>query len=277
VNPARGIPHAGETAPIVGRLAGALVALDFDGTLAAISPLPDDVRIEPGATTMVRNVHRSGALVAIVTGRTVESVLRAGISEIIDLPGLIIYGLHGAERWEDGVLDTPGTPPGIALLRESLPTTLRTLTPDPALWVEDKRISLVVHTRLTADPDGILDAITPSACAAAEEVGLVAHVGKEVVEISLPDIDKGVALRALLSSSTTAAYYAGDDFGDLPAFHEVHAWSTRTGKPGVRIGVVSDANSPVTGHVDVEVCEPGEVVAFFNDLVTKETPPDHHE
>ena len=64
-------------------LAHALVAVDFDGTLAPIVPDPADSRPAPGAVTALRRLVEQGAAVAIVTGRNARTV--------VDLGGLTRY------------------------------------------------------------------------------------------------------------------------------------------------------------------------------------------
>ena len=86
--------------PLRAALSSALVALDFDGTLAPISPHPDDARPLAGAQQILRDVRATGATLAVVTGRTVASLLR--VSGFGAVPGIVIYGTHGAERWQAG-------------------------------------------------------------------------------------------------------------------------------------------------------------------------------
>jgi trehalose 6-phosphate phosphatase len=105
-----------------------LVALDFDGTLAPITPHPEDARPLPGVHRVLRDVRAAGAALAVVTGRSVSSLLR--VSGFGAIPGIVIYGTHGAERWQEGSLRTAAVPPGLEDLRERLPgTTSVTWTP----------------------------------------------------------------------------------------------------------------------------------------------------
>jgi trehalose-6-phosphatase len=53
---------------------------------------------------------------------------------------------------------------------------------------------------------------------------LVALDFNGTLEICIPGTDKGTAIRELISDETAAAFYAGDDVGDLPAVREVNAW-----------------------------------------------------
>jgi trehalose 6-phosphate phosphatase len=48
-------------------LPGALIALDFDGTIAPIVPNPSDSRPVPGAVDSLAALARAGAQVAVIT------------------------------------------------------------------------------------------------------------------------------------------------------------------------------------------------------------------
>jgi trehalose 6-phosphate phosphatase len=252
-------------APLRAALPSALVALDFDGTLAPISPHPDDSRPVAGAHQLLLDLHATGAALAIVTGRGVATLLR--ISGFADVPGLVVYGLHGVERWENGHLRVPARPAGIDELRRSLPGIVADAAGDPAVWIEDKELSLVVHTRLTAEPDRLLGVLRAPVTEAAEAVGLEVRPGKEVLEIVIPGIDKGTAIRELTGDETAAVLYAGDDVGDLPAIREVRAWSGRTGRPKLIAAVDPAGTGPLDGLADVTVPDPPRLVALLRQLV----------
>jgi len=250
---------------LAGSLASALVALDFDGSLALLSPHPEDARPLPDAIGVLRELRATGATVAVVTGRSVASLLR--LSGFEDVPGLIVYGTHGVERWEAGDLRAPAVPPGLDELRHCLPGLVAGLSGEPDLWIEDKELSLVIHARLTPDPDAVLEKLEAPVRAAAAAAGLGVRPGKEVLEICIPGIDKGTALHELLVPGTSAACYAGDDLGDLPAFSEVKAWAQRTGRPSLTIGVGPEGEGPIAGTADVTVPDPQHLIALLRQLV----------
>jgi len=243
----------------------ALVALDFDGTLAPISPHPDDARPLAGADQILRDVRAAGATVAVVTGRTVASLLR--VSSFGTVPGIVIYGTHGAERWQAGELRTPPIPPGLAELRQSLPGLLTSIVHDRRLWVEDKVLSLVIHARLTAEPERVLEMLRAPVDKAAAAAGLGVRPGKEVLEICIPGIDKGTAIRELLGDDTAAAFYAGDDVGDLPAMAEVKAWAERSGRPALTVGVSLHGRGPIAEQADVAVPDPGSLLSLLRQII----------
>ena len=245
--------------------AGSLVALDFDGTLALISPHPEDARPVPGADRVLRAIRATGAALAVVSGRSVESLLR--ISGFADLPGIVIYGTHGAERWQAGVLRAGPAPPGLADLRHRLPGLVAGAVREPEVWIENKSLSLVVHARLTPDPDRVLEVLRGPVEKAAAAAGLAVRPGKEVLEICLPGIDKGTALRELLDDRVTDALYAGDDVGDLEAMAEVRAWARRSGRPGWTVAVGS-ADGPLAGAAaEVTVPDPGALLGLLAGLL----------
>jgi len=208
--------------------ASVLVALDFDGTLAPITPHPADARPLAGVHQVLRDVRATGAALAVVTGRSVSSLLR--VSGFGAIPGIVIYGTHGAERWQAGSLRTAAAPPGLGELRERLPGLVAGIVRDPDVWVEDKSLSLVVHARLTAQPERVLDRL------------------REPVE-------EAAAVRELLGEDRAAVLYAGDDVGDLDAMVEVNAWAERVGRPGLTVAVGA-AGGPVAGVADVTVPDP---------------------
>ena len=246
--------------PLRAALSSALVALDFDGTLAPISPHPDDARPLAGVVPVLREVRATGATLAVLTGRTVASLLH--VSGFGAIPGIVVYGTHGAERWQAGVLRTAGAPPGLDELRLSLPGLLASIGPD--LWIEDKHLSLVIHARLTAEPDRVLEMLRAPVEEAAAAAGLWVRPGKDVLEICIPGIDKGTAIRELVNDDTAAAFYAGDDLGDLPAIQEVSAWAGRSGRPALTVGV---GRGPVAGQADVTVPDPQGLLSLLRQIL----------
>ena len=101
----------------------------------------------------------------------------------------------------------------------------------------------------------------------AAAAGLGVRPGKEVLEICLPGTDKGTAIRELISDETAAAFYAGDDLGDLPAVREVNAWSVRTGRPKLAVGVSPSGAGPLVGQADVTVPDPHGLTLLLRQLI----------
>ena len=242
-----------------------LVALDFDGTLAPIVRDPDTATVETGGIDALIALAGRGAQIAVVTGRRAGTVLRLG--GLTRVPNMIVAGIYGAEIWHDGALSTVAEPPEMASLRLSLDDVIA--KNHPGVWVEDKRLSLVVHTRTAADPVAELDRLTAPLIELASEFGLVLHRGRHVLEIRLPGYDKGTALREVLSrTNRTALLFAGDDLGDLPAFALVDEMRA-AGRLAVSVAVTSDeAPQDVADAASRHVNSPAELVALLCELAT---------
>lgn len=254
---------AGGLAALAAHLDGALIAVDFDGTLAAIVRDPSQSRPVSGVIDTLAALAHAGAQVAVVTGRDATTVLRLG--GLAAIPGLVVSGVHGAETWREGKLRSSDEAPGMDVLRAELPPRL----PD-GVWLEDKRLSLVLHTRQAADPDAALDQLSSFVPGLVAAQGLETHPGKQVLEIRTPGLSKATALRELLSANTTAAFYAGDDLGDLPAIEAVRSWATRTGKPGITVAVGAVAD--LLAQVDVAVDSPTELARLLASLLDRRDP-----
>lgn len=242
----------------------AVIAVDFDGTLTPISPHPDDAVPDQEALDQLIRLAGAGARVAVITGRSATSALEAG--GLARIPGIVVEGMYGAERWHRGELTTRAAPAGIDALRDQLPPLIARLVADPHVWIEDKRLSLVVHARLTDDPAGVLAALLAPLRALVETHGMELRPGAEVLEVCSPGIDKAGAVWRLVDDSTRALLYIGDDVGDLPAFAAVRQWRDRTARLGLTVGVVSGTGSPIAGVADLEVADPAAVGSLLKDL-----------
>jgi trehalose 6-phosphate phosphatase len=243
-----------------------LIAVDFDGTLAPIVPNPDDSRPLPGAMAALHQLAERGAQIAVITGRDARTVLRLG--NFTDLPGLVIEGLYGAEQWRDGELDSPTAPPELDQLRTELPILLREHHADPAVWIEDKRLSLVVHARRASDPQAALRAVRRPVEQLADRLHLEAHPGRGVLELRLAGYDKGSALERLVDRFGPASVlYLGDDLGDLPAFLTI-AQLRRRALSAWAIAVGSAEVPQLGAAADLELDGPDAVVEFLAALAS---------
>ncbi|HST67404.1 MAG TPA: trehalose-phosphatase [Mycobacteriales bacterium] len=240
----------------------ALVALDYDGVLAPIVAVPTEAVPAPGALEALQRLAPRVGTLAIVTGRPAAVAVELGGLDAV--PGLVVEGQYGAERWAAGELTTPADPPGVAAARTALPAALAAAGADPAVWVEDKRLALVVHTRRAADPDAELARLTRAVTAVAEQHGLEPHPGKMVIELRPPGFDKGGVLRRL-AAGRHAVLFAGDDVGDLPGFEAVRELR-RAGTPGLTVASASPEAAAVAEAADVAVDGPAGVVTLLIQL-----------
>lgn len=242
----------------------ALLAFDFDGTLAPIVPDPRDSRAHPGAVPALSALARRVRAVAVVTGRPAAVAVEYGGLDAV--PGITVLGQYGRERWEDGRLTVPDPPPGVSTVREALPGLLKQLGAPDGTWIEDKHHALAVHTRRCAEPQAALDRLRGTVEALAERTGLHVEPGRYVLELRPPGIDKGVALRDFLAPRTpSAVLYAGDDLGDLAAYAALDALRAE-GVPTLKICSGSDEVSALAEQADVVVDGPSEVVALLEKL-----------
>jgi trehalose 6-phosphate phosphatase len=242
----------------------AVIATDFDGTLAPLVSDPEQSRPVDGAIDALTALAEHGAHVAIITGRDAETVVRLGGLHAV--PRLSVQGLYGLETWSAGTLDSPDTPEALVTLRDELPPVVADARTDPAVWIEDKRLSLVVHTRRAADPAAALRALDQPVRAVASRLGLEVHPGSSVLEIRLPGYDKAGALSRLVERHhPRAVLYLGDDLGDLPAFARVRELRA-DGLTAYAIGVLASGADALPAAVDLSVADPAAAVELLREL-----------
>ena len=239
----------------------AVVALDYDGTLAPVVERPSDAVPADGAVEALRALAPRLRALALVTGRPADVVVELG--GLSDVPGLLVLGQYGAQRWSAGALRSPDPLPGIAVLRDRLPAVL---APEGAV-LEDKGLALVVHTRPSPDPRGALDRLTAPVAQLAAVAGLEVHPGRLVLELRPPGFDKRGALRSLCDPAPSAVLFAGDDVGDLPAYDAVDELRA-LGVPGVLVCSASDEGpAELRERADLVVDGPLGVVALLQTLL----------
>ncbi|HEV8275829.1 MAG TPA: trehalose-phosphatase [Streptosporangiaceae bacterium] len=242
----------------------ALIAMDFDGTLSPIVADPREARAHPGAVAGLRGLAGLVGTLAVITGRPAgEAVELGGFGRI---PGLIVLGHYGWERWEDGTLAAPPPPPGVATARARLPELLAEAGAPEGTRIEDKGSALAVHTRRTDDPAAALAAVADPLADLAAATGLTLEPGRLVIELRPPGMDKGSALAALAAERKSGAIlFAGDDLGDLPAFGAVRALRA-AGHPGLTVCSASGEVSELAAEADLVVAGPDEVAALLRAL-----------
>jgi trehalose 6-phosphate phosphatase len=247
----------------------ALVALDFDGTLSPIVADPAKARAHPGAVPALREVAAVVGTVAVITGRPAASAVDLGGFEAV--PGLIVLGHYGLERWADGTLDSPPSLPGVEAARARLPGLLARAGAPDGTRIEDKGHAVAVHTRQAADPQAALDRLRDPLAGLAAQYGLAVEPGRMVIELRPQGMDKGQALRTLVQQrKPSAVMFCGDDLGDVAAFDAVRELR-REGVPGLTVFSGSAEATALAQPADLVVDGPDGVVALLGALASAVT------
>lgn len=247
----------------------ALVALDFDGVLAPIVADPAQSRPHPEVIPTLGRLAPHLVGVAVVTGRPAGTAVDyAGFDGVPGLDRLVVLGHYGAERWDarSRQVQAQPVPPGVAAVRDALPRLLSELGLADEVHIEDKGRSLAVHTRRASEPDVAFEAVGAPLAELAAQNGLVVEPGRLVIELRPPGVDKGDALRQLVSEyGATIVAYAGDDLGDLPAFAAIDALRS-DGVVGLKICSGSAEVTELSEQADVIVDGPDGVVELLRQL-----------
>jgi trehalose 6-phosphate phosphatase len=239
----------------------ALIAADFDGTLAPIVADPAAARAHPAAAPALRALAGQVGTLAIITGRPALTAVELG--GLAGIPGLIVLGHYGWEQWQDGQLAAQPSPPGVATARAELPALLAGAGAADGTWVEDKGHALAVHTRRAADPAGALARVAGPLAGLARRTGLRLEPGRLVLELRPHGTDKGTALTSLVAKRRChAILFAGDDLGDLAAFAAVRDLRA-AGHPGLTVCSGSAEVTELAAEADLVVDGPGQVTALL--------------
>ncbi|MGY0068162.1 trehalose-phosphatase [Streptomyces sp. QTS137] len=254
---------------LLARPGRALIALDFDGTLAPIVPDPEQARAHPGAVRALAALAPEMASVAVITGRPPAVAVRhGGFAGVPGLEHLVVLGHYGTERWNaaTGDITAPAPHPGVAAVRAELPGLLDRAGAPEGTWTEEKGRAVAVHTRRTADPQTALEALREPLTGLAQRHGLVVEPGRMVLELRPPGMDKGVALAEYAREiGAGTVLYAGDDLGDLPAYAAVDKLRS-DGVPGLLVCSGSDEVTELRERADVVVDGPEGVVHLLEAL-----------
>ena len=205
-----------------------LVLMDFDGTLADFNVDPDGVILSESRQLLLQLLgKRSDISGGIVSGRRIAD-LRVRVPAA---PSLFFAGLHGLEiegpdlRFMHNAVAFAA--PAIGILAKDLRRAVRPL---PGVLIEDKTLSLVLHTRGASKADQLHASTRFHALAEPflSEGTLRIQTGDHIVEL-MPNIDwaKGDAVRAIIrhvegrTKETVWPVYIGDDATDEDAFEEI--------------------------------------------------------
>jgi trehalose 6-phosphate phosphatase len=218
--------------PFVRDASRAALLLDFDGSIAPIVDDPATATPLPAMVDGLRVLQAELALVAVVSGRTVDFLAAA-----LPVDGITLVGLYGLEQRRAGLTTVDArAEPWIAPIAAAADAAEAAL---PGLLVERKgNLCVTIHFRTAPERADDARAVADEL---ARRYGIDApQRGRMAVELRPPvPVDKGTVVEELTSGATVAAF-AGDDAGDLPAFAALLDL-VRAGKltHGVRIGVAS--------------------------------------
>ncbi|WP_414168251.1 trehalose-phosphatase [Streptoverticillium reticulum] len=265
-------------AALLARPERAVVALDFDGTLAPIVPDPERARAHPGAVPALARLAPHLGSVAVITGRPAGVAVRyGGFAGVPGLDHLVVLGHYGAERWDavTGTVHAPAPHPGVAAVQAELPGVLDRSGAWRGTWIETAHIenkggrAVAVHTRRAPDPQAAFEALRAPLAELAERHGLIVEPGRLVLELRPPGVDKGVALADYVrETGAGSVLYAGDDLGDLAAFAAVEKLRAE-GVPGTLVCSGSSEVTELAGRADLVVDGPGGVVELLTALAER--------
>jgi trehalose 6-phosphate phosphatase len=247
-------------AALSARPGDAVLAFDYDGTLAPIVLDPAAAWPQPGARAALGAAAAVFGTVAIISGRTA-----LGVVELLDLaapdaPALTVVGVHGREIWSRATGLEPTPPhPGLTAARAQLGALLAALA--PGVRIEDKGQSLAIHFRACGDPRSALAAAGERVRRLAQRCGLEVLPGRLVLELLGPGPDKGDAFREL-ANRARAVCFVGDDVADLAAFAAIDALRAQ-GVPGLKVAVANPESPGPAAAADLVRSDPAAVVEWL--------------
>ncbi|MEU4923470.1 trehalose-phosphatase [Streptomyces parvus] len=253
----------------------AVVALDFDGTLADIVPDPEQARAHPGTVEALAALAPKVAAIAVITGRPAGVAVRyGGFAGVPGLEHLVVLGHYGAERWDavTGTVHAPAAHPGVTAVRAELPGVLHEFGAWNGTWIEEKGQAVAVHTRRAQDPQAVFESLRGPLGELAAKHGLIVEPGRLVLELRPPGMDKGVALAGFVAElDAESVIYAGDDLGDLAAFAAVEKLRGEgpDGIPGLLVCSGSAEVPELAERADLSVPGPAAVVDFLAALADR--------
>ncbi|HYW51319.1 MAG TPA: trehalose-phosphatase [Gemmatimonadaceae bacterium] len=230
---------------------GALLAFDYDGTLAPISNDPAASRMRDETSELLRNLAHA-APVAVITGRSVRDV----IVRLEDIPMLAVIGNHGAEP-------SPFAKRAAREVTNWMPMLKAVVATLPQVEIEDKAMSVSVHYWHVTDPSVVIEAIDrlvptlPHAVEVVHGIGIV-----NLIPHGAPN--KGDALRRVMQEhALPGAVFVGDELTDESAFRVLDGDHSL----GIRVGRWKD--SAATFHIPTQL----DIDALLTELLIGRTRP----
>lgn len=232
------------------------VLTDFDGTLAEIRRFPWEVEMPPRIRQLLEDLRNRGALVGVVSGRTL-----ADLEALVRIPNIWYAGEHGMfVRRPNGELIQMADAAHLDRIERVRQLLGERLKGVPGVRVEAKHAAVAVHYR-GAHRDSIETGRKIVNRAASEIGGLDVMQGKMVWDIvPATPIDKGTAVEMILREAALQRpgswlpVFLGDDTTDENVFAKMTDGVT------VAVGRPQDTAAPFF------VPSPGEVADFLSRL-----------
>lgn len=210
-----------------------LVAADFDGTLAPFAADPMQARAAPGAlASLYAAATLVGVTVALVSGRDLLT-LRT-LTGIPHTSPIVLIGSHGGQSSLEEVEGSVGLNRDASARLAAARADLENVAlAHPGTRIEQKAGAVALHTR-GVDPSVGAAALAAAVALSTRHPEVLVIPGKAVVELSVVQANKGVALRALAAAQgVEATVYFGDDLTDETAFA---ALDPHSGDVTVKVG-----------------------------------------
>jgi trehalose 6-phosphate phosphatase len=244
--------------------------LDFDGTLSEIVTVPSDARPAPGVAEILGELASAYRLVAVVSGRSAHQLVEW-------LPGIEVWGVHGAQRTLDGEVVMSEQALGFAELmgrvREEAEEAVRDARVEGAI-IEDKGVMIGLHFRAATDHERAARELDRIAEELAQKHGLWRAGGKLAYELRPPaEFTKAaVVLERAREEKLAAVAFFGDDVVDLPGFDALDVLE-KEGVSVLRVAVDSaEAPPALLERADIVVPGPEGAVRLLKDLRPVSTP-----
>jgi trehalose 6-phosphate phosphatase len=217
---------------------GALLAFDFDGTLAPMGSNPSGTTMRDETLELLTSLAHA-APVAVITGRSVADAT----PRFPGVPLLAVIGNHGAEP-------SPFAKRALREVAEWIPHVRAAVAQLPGTEVEDKGHSVCVHYWTAAEPRHVIASIERLLPQLPRKVTMMHGIGlMNLVPHGAPD--KGDALLRLIATHRLpGAVFVGDELTDESAFRAAVA----PGSLGVRVGrwSASAASSYIPSQRDID-------------------------
>ncbi len=217
---------------------GALLAFDFDGTLAPMGTDPFGTRMRDETLELLTSLAHA-APVAVITGRSVADTT----PRFPGVPLLAVIGNHGAEP-------SPFAKRAAREVATWLPQLREAVALLPGAEVEDKGQSVCVHYWKVAEPPRVITAIEALLPRLPHQVTLVHGIGlMNLIPRGAPT--KGDAmLRLVATHGLPGAVFVGDELTDESAFRAALAPPSL----GVRVGrsSASAATTYIPSQLDID-------------------------